>query len=174
VPTRAGQVQPTSAQAQLTPGPSPTATLAARTLVPTAAPTRIPTVEASPTTLPTPEPRKVDETTLPTQKFAAHFVASKPEHADLLSRAPSAIQLNFNLTLARNFNINVRKDGAKMTLGQLSFSENRLQMEVELPNAGAGRYHVPLRVFINYMLPNTRIRLYPANFIISDHGLSAE
>ncbi len=113
-------------------------------LPPTAAPTDIsPPRVTTPTDLPT--PHKVDPATLPQERFAAHFVSSSPAHADWLERVPEKIELHFNFTLARNSNINVRKDGAKLALGDLEFSENRLEMTVNLPDAGAGTYHVLYR-----------------------------
>jgi plastocyanin/methionine-rich copper-binding protein CopC len=115
---------------------------------PTAAPTLLPTVplptetSAPPTTVPV---TKVDEATLPPQRFAAHYVSSNPAHADLLTSLPSEIRLKFDFVLARNSNINVRKDGEKLTPGDLAFSENRLEMAVMLPDAGGGTYHVLYR-----------------------------
>ena len=133
-------VAPTTlAQNELTATPVPP------TLIP---PTRIPT-SIPPTAIPPTSisalPEKVEASTLPPEKFAAHFVSSSPAHADLLTHAPDKIQLNFNFTLARNSNINILKDGEKLALGALEFSENRLQMEVNLPDAGAGTYHVLYR-----------------------------
>jgi len=106
--------------------------------------TPIPPTPEPPLSIPTPV-NKVSEETLPPQRFAAHYVSSSPEHADLVASAPERIQLNFNFVLARNSNINVRKDGEKVTLGDLEFSENRLQMSVPFPNLGAGTYHVVYR-----------------------------
>lgn len=122
---------------------------------PTAMPTTAPTVTKLPAVTPTavlptatptvPVKQKVDAASLPAQRFAAHFVWSEPEHAERLAAAPREIRLDFNFTLARNSNMNVLKDGEKMTLGDLAFSENRLQMAVALPDAGAGTYHVLYR-----------------------------
>lgn len=68
-----------------------------------------------------------------------------PEHADLVTTPPAKIQIHFDFALARNSNINVLKDGEKLTLGDLEFAENRLEMAVNLPHAGAGIYHVLYR-----------------------------
>lgn len=140
-PTAAALVQPTSTQTLIPPTRRPT----------TAASTKIRVVNPSatfpppPTATPLPEKQKVPEANLPAQRFAAHFVSSSPEHADLLTTSPVKIQIGFNFKLAFNSNINVRKDEEKLTLGTMEFAENRLQMAVNLPNAGAGTYHVLYR-----------------------------
>ncbi len=140
-PTSVAQVEPTRAPTYgtvATPLPSPTAAL-------TAAPTRVPPTPIPPTIAPTappPPPSKVDAATLPPERFAAHFVSSSPEHAALLAGAPQKIQIEFNFTLARNSNIEIRKNGEKLALPDWELSENRLQMSVQLPDAGAGTYHV--------------------------------
>ncbi len=123
----------------------PTATPVAPTPIPpTRAPTNVPPTAIPPTLTPA-LPHKVDIATLPQERFAAHYVSSSPAHADLVTRAPDKIQIDFNFILARNSNINVLKDGEKLALGALEFSENRLQMSVNLPDAGAGTYHVLYR-----------------------------
>lgn len=128
--------------------PTPTQSAATATRAPTNAPTRAPT--AIPTRSKTPEPTatllpQAPALELPPQRFAAHFVASSPEHGAVLERAPEKIQLDFNFTLARNSNLNVVKDDEKLTIGDLEFSENRLQMSANLPDAGAGVYRVLYR-----------------------------
>lgn len=117
--------------AQLTPVPPPS------TPVPTSAPTE------TPTPIPTPGKQKAPEGELPPQVFAAHFVSSNPEHADLLPAPPEKVKINFNFTLARISSINITKDGQKLTLGDPELSDNRLAMEVSLPeNLGEGVYVV--------------------------------
>ncbi len=136
-PTELAQVAPAE-----TPTPIATRTSeAAPTVVPptvvlTVAPTLAPTVTPSPTK------QKVPESDLPAQRFAAHFVRSVPEHADLLSSPPAQVNVYFNFTLARSSNIEVRKDGEKLPLDGWELSENRLEMTINLPDAGAGTYHV--------------------------------
>lgn len=137
--TEVAQAEPTT-----TPAPTLPPTFAA-TAVPTVIPTRVLTRVPVVVSTEIPAKAKADEAGLPPQRFAAHFVSSSPEHADLIPAAPQAIQLYFNFVLARNSNINVRKDGDKLALGALEFSENRLQMTVQLPDAGAGTYHVLYR-----------------------------
>jgi plastocyanin len=137
-------IQPTAepgAAAQSVPSAVPTATPApptpSPTLVPTLVPpTIVPTATASPAIL------KVPESDLPPQRFAAHFVRSEPEHADLLASVPSQAHIYFDFTLARSSNIEIRKDGAKLPLDGWVLSENRLRMTVNVPDAGAGMYHV--------------------------------
>jgi plastocyanin len=146
--------------AQLEPTVTPTATAFPTAPVPsTVAPTQVPATRVSPTRAPTivptsvppttaptvPSKAKVPEASLPPQRFAAHFVSSSPEHADLVAAVPQKIQIDFNFVLARNSNINVLKDSEKLALGDLEFSENRLHMSVNLPDAGAGTYHVLYR-----------------------------
>lgn len=105
-----------------------------------------PTEQPDPTVTPTPTPTRVPEAELPAPRFAAHFVASDPEHAGLLPSAPNRIQIQFDFTLARNSNISVIKDGDKLTLHDMQFAENRLEMSVALPEGvGAGTYHVLYR-----------------------------
>lgn len=121
-----------------------TATMVSPPAPPTIEPTQILST-AVPTLAPTTAPARVDPATLPPEKFAAHFVSSQPAHTALLERAPQKILLDFNFTLARNSNLNVLKDGEKLALGALEFSDNRLQLSVNLPDAGAGTYHVLYR-----------------------------
>lgn len=137
MPTQVAAREPPPTQRNVTATRAPTR---APTLSPTTMPTRANTAAPTATTLPqAPAPE------LPPQRFAAHFVASSPEHGAMLERAPEKILLDFNFTLARNSNVNVVKDGEKLTLGDLEFSENRLQMTVNLPDAGAGTYQVLYR-----------------------------
>ena len=119
-------------------------TIVPTSTAPRSSPTQV-TTPPAPTLIPTPLGSKVPEADIPTQKFSTHFVRSVPEHADLLLGVPPKIELDFDFTLARNSNINVRKDGEKLTLGDMEFPENRLQMLVNLPDAGAGTYHVVYR-----------------------------
>lgn len=129
VPTRVAQIAPTRTSTAVPPTP---------------APTRVPPTAPPPTSAPL-IPQKVDAATLPPERFAAHYVSSVPAHADLVPRAPQKIVIDFNFILARNSNITVLKDGEKLALGDLEFSESRLQMSVNLPDAGAGVYHVLYR-----------------------------
>ncbi len=91
--------------------------------------TALPTMQAmmekpTPTAVASAMKKKEALDKLPPNLIAAHFVLSTPDHADILSKTPEKIRIEFNFNLHAASNIEVSKDGKavaiKPAVGQFS------------------------------------------------------